>query len=414
MPISLLKKVVGDWQNVRDSLFKDLQKIESYLNAIPASPDSIPPRSDSVFTSPTPAIDTDLTDFFFINRLSEPIQSFTMNLSGDPVEGQRLTIRILDDGTPRVISWGSSFASREATLPTTTSASTYLYIELVYNAITSTWDCLSTGDGVQPLLVPHHTTHETGGSDAITSVAASVITSGQVALARGGTGVDLSASGGTHKILAQDASHVISARDLDAGDTVSGTFATARLGSGATSTNFLRGDSTFADSLPPGIILAYGVASAPSGWALCDGSAISRTTFSALFAIIGTTWGVGNGTTTFNIPDLRGRAPIGQGTGSGLTARTLAATTGEETHLLTTAETPAHSHGVTDPGHTHDFNTDISGLGGGPGWFGIAAPQPQAGVIVSNTTGISIQNAGGGGTHNNMQPSVVVNFIIKT
>lgn len=83
------------------------------------------------------------------------------------------------------------------------------------------------------------------------------------------------------------------------------------------------------------------------GWVECDGSTISRTIFSALFAAIGTTWGPGDGSTTFKVPDFRGRCLVGKGTGAGLTARELGLTNaGAETHLLSGAEsgTSAHTH----------------------------------------------------------------------
>jgi microcystin-dependent protein len=73
--------------------------------------------------------------------------------------------------------------------------------------------------------------------------------------------------------------------------------------------------------LPVGSVSMFAGSSAPTGWLLCNGAAVSRTTFSALFAIIGTTYGAGNGSTTFNVPDMRGRAAIGVGQGSGLTDR---------------------------------------------------------------------------------------------
>lgn len=96
--------------------------------------------------------------------------------------------------------------------------------------------------------------------------------------------------------------------------------------------------------LPAGAIQPYAGAAAPAGWLACDGTAVSRSTYSRLFAAIGTTWGAGNGSTTFNVPDLRGRAPIGAGTGAGLTARALAGSGGAETVTLTTATMPAHGH----------------------------------------------------------------------
>ncbi|HXJ22501.1 MAG TPA: tail fiber protein, partial [Polyangia bacterium] len=135
--------------------------------------------------------------------------------------------------------------------------------------------------------------------------------------------------------------------------------------------------------LPSGSIVPYGgpsganadagTAAVPAGWLLCDGSAVSRTTYASLFAAIGINFGGGDGITTFNLPDLRGRTIIGAGHGTGLTARTLGQTVGEETHTLSTSEMPAHSHTLTDPGHTH--TTGPTG-------------NPQAGqVALYNSTG---------------------------
>ena len=109
--------------------------------------------------------------------------------------------------------------------------------------------------------------------------------------------------------------------------------------------------SETAAGVPPGSIQLFAASSPPSGWLACDGTAVSRTTYARLFAAIGTTWGAGNGSTTFNLPDLRGRAAIGTGTGSGLTARTLADSGGAETHTLSADNLAAHTH--TGPSHTH-------------------------------------------------------------
>jgi microcystin-dependent protein len=144
-------------------------------------------------------------------------------------------------------------------------------------------------------------------------------------------------------------------------------------------------------SMPAGSMAMFAGSSAPSGWLLCQGQAVNRTANAALFAAIGTTWGAGDGSTTFNVPDLRGRAPIGAGTGPSLSARALGATGGAETHVLSIAEMPAH---------THTFGTSGSG-GGGITSGGQSAPQ--------NTS-----SQGGGAAHNNMQPFAVVNYIIKT
>jgi len=129
--ISLLKRNIGTWDQSRTWINEDFKKIEAFLNAIPDQVDHTAPRLDTVISSPAPAINADTTDIYTITQLAEPIQSFSMNLQGTPVEGQRLVIRILDNATPRAITWGSSFASRGATLPTTTTASTYLYVFLI-------------------------------------------------------------------------------------------------------------------------------------------------------------------------------------------------------------------------------------------------------------------------------------------
>lgn len=149
--------------------------------------------------------------------------------------------------------------------------------------------------------------------------------------------------------------------------------------------------------------------SAHNGWLKCDGTAVSRTTYAELFAIISTNFGSGDGTTTFNLPDARGRVLGTTGAGSGLTSRSLGASVGAETHTLTVGEMPVHSHGVTDPGHTHSYtnNTNDQTVSALPGET--AADQADlTATTVSSTTGITINNAGGGDAHNNMQPTLFI------
>jgi microcystin-dependent protein len=105
--------------------------------------------------------------------------------------------------------------------------------------------------------------------------------------------------------------------------------------------------------MPTGVILSYGAPTAPAGWLLCDGRAISRSTYAPLFNIISTNWGAGDGVTTFNLPDFRGRVPVGVGQQPGGTNFVLGATGGEEQHTLLLAELAAHAHAIADPGHTH-------------------------------------------------------------
>lgn len=179
--------------------------------------------------------------------------------------------------------------------------------------------------------------------------------------------------------------------------------------------------ATFAGFLP-GMSVDYRGSSAPSGWLLEDGTSYPTSTYPALFAVIGYTYG-GSGA-NFNVPDSRGRVNVGAGTGPGLSARTVGQTFGEETHQLTLSEMPTHSHGVNDPGHTHSgtYAKDIGGLSGSGGYGisgvrGIDSKNENAYVtpqgIPVATTGISIQSAGGNGAHNNMQPSIVSTRIIK-
>lgn len=147
-------------------------------------------------------------------------------------------------------------------------------------------------------------------------------------------------------------------------------------------------------SLPVGTVTMFGGASAPSGWLRCDGSTVSRSTYGALFAVLGTTYGPGDGATTFALPDLRGRAPIGAGQGSGLTNRTLGANLGEETHVLTEAEMPSHNHTYD----TKHYTGPSPSIGGGEAGFGP----------------VNTSSTGGNAPHNTMQPSLAVTFIIKT
>lgn len=101
------------------------------------------PRTNTVTSSATPTINVDTTDIFTITALATNITSMTTNLSGTPVNGQKLIIRILDNGTARTITWGASYVSRGATLPTTTVLSKYTYVGLIYNSTASKWDCVA-------------------------------------------------------------------------------------------------------------------------------------------------------------------------------------------------------------------------------------------------------------------------------
>lgn len=163
-------------------------------------------------------------------------------------------------------------------------------------------------------------------------------------------------------------------------------------------------------TLPTGSIMSYaGITPPPSGWLLCNGTEVSRTTYADLFSVISTTYGIGNGVSTFNLPDLRGRVIAGldgMGTspanritssGSGINGVILGATGGEETHTLDLTEIPPHSH---------DSPAEFSIGSGFNNGYGID------GMV--NTVGLETTTVGGGLAHNNTQPTMMLYYIIKT
>lgn len=164
-----------------------------------------------------------------------------------------------------------------------------------------------------------------------------------------------------------------------------------------------------APGTPIGSVIPYTGTAAPGGWLLCYGQAVSRTTYAALFAVTSTTYGVGDGATTFNVPDLRGRVVAGQDDMGGTSANRLTGVTGsvdgdvlggtggEETHTLITAEMPAHTHAIKCHAGANDGGATI----------------PES-VAASNNDNPSTDSAGGGGAHNNVQPTLILNYIVKT
>ena len=151
------------------------------------------------------------------------------------------------------------------------------------------------------------------------------------------------------------------------------------------------------DTLPIGGIIAFASDTIPNGWLLCDGRAVSRTEYSELFKAIGTKHGSGNGSTTFNLPNPKGRTLVGKDS-TDTDFNELGKTGGEKTHTLTVSEMP---------GHGHDFNYGerlVAQKGSD-----YAVPD------YANLTGkkITVSSVGGGQAHNNLQPYLAENFIIK-
>ena len=152
-----------------------------------------------------------------------------------------------------------------------------------------------------------------------------------------------------------------------------------------------------------GEIKLYGGSILPTGFLRCDGSAVSRTTYADLFSVIGVSFGSGDGISTFNLPDFGSRVPIGVGTGTdGNNERTtlLGTKEGEFEHTLTIAEMPAHTHNNSPTGRSSSTNT---------GSVSSVSVNDSTGITAPYQTG----SKGGGQSHNNMQPSVGVYYIIK-
>lgn len=151
-------------------------------------------------------------------------------------------------------------------------------------------------------------------------------------------------------------------------------------------------------AVPTGTIMYSLTQNMGNGWLLCDGREVSRTTYAVLFAEIGTRYGAGDNSTTFNLPDIRGRSPIGAGTGSGLSFRDInAATVGEENHTLTVNEIPSHSHTWIGP----TTRTEERGDGANVVWRG---SDPAA----------TTDAAGGGASHNTIHPCIIAWPFVKT
>ena len=174
---------------------------------------------------------------------------------------------------------------------------------------------------------------------------------------------------------------------------------------------------------PSGAIIAFAGSTAPTNWLLCFGQAVSRTTYAALFAVVGTAYSTGDGSTTFNIPDLRGRAIAGQdnmggtsanrltGLSGGVDGDVLGGAGGAESHTLTEAQMPSHKHNLfanvdgqgnltsTNQANRSDYSTGNSD-------YAIEGTATAATLGLSSATG-------GGAAHNIVQPTFILNYIIR-
>jgi microcystin-dependent protein len=255
--------------------------------------------------------------------------------------------------------------------------------------------------------------------------------------------------------------------------TISGTTATSVLTvdgieidtTGATADQVLRHNGTkfvpatlsTAYNVPVGAISLWATNSAPTGWLICDGSSVSKSVYAALYSVITDTYGESG--LNFNLPNLKGRIPVGRDSAQ-TEFDALGETGGAKTHTLTSTEMPshthtqnahthtqdshnhtqnAHNHGITDPGHFHTFNVWsffvqtnlVSGFQTTSNTGVLASTvntdTKTTGITINNQTPTNVattatnqnttatnQNTGGGGAHNNLQPYIVLNYIIKT
>ncbi len=274
---------------------------------------------------------------------------------------------------------------------------------------------------------------------------------GTLAITSGGTG-QTTANAAANAILPAQASN--SGKYLTTNGTDS-SWGTVTAGTALPAGSMQMFAGTVTQSAAAGVVTT----NAPSGWLLANGDIVSRTTYSALFTAIGTTYGAGNGSTTFALPDMRSRVPIGVGTGSGLTARTLGGTVGQENITIGSTNLPSHSHTFSPTGtlNTESNHYHASAAAGSHqhtgtnGWQPLVFTSTGGGANLAGGTTFqrynmeSVMNAAGSHTHGNtnvnsghthtftptagqttgngpgtgasltnMQPSIGMNYIIKT
>lgn len=190
-----------------------------------------------------------------------------------------------------------------------------------------------------------------------------------------------------------------------------------------------RSTPDLASGMPAGTIVQWPSNTTPANWLICDGSAVSRSAYASLFSAIGTTYGTGDGSTTFNLPNLKGRVPVGRDSAQ-TEFDTLGETGGAKSVTLSSSQIPSHTHSFSattssNGAHTHEYIIQ------NPGWvsgsfnsvlMGALNNQYTNGAVkgtvesngahthtFSGTTGAT----GGGEAHNNLQPYIVLNYIIK-
>lgn len=206
-------------------------------------------------------------------------------------------------------------------------------------------------------------------------------------------------------VVKTNATTILTANDADVTSTVPVVLP------GVPTTSLQAATKSYVDGLtgaPAGVVMSFAGVTAPTGFLACDGAAVSRSTYATLFAAIGTTWGAGNGSTTFNVPDLRGVFLRGAGTNN------TGSSSGAVGPAVGTYEADAylnHSHGITDPGHLHGITLAAPGVASGS--IGGYGPGTSSINTNSNTTGITVNTSTTGGTETRPKNYGIL-YIIKT
>lgn len=250
---------------------------------------------------------------------------------------------------------------------------------------------------------------QTSGTTAIAISTAQVVSLTNPLLpASGGTGIT-SLGTGVATALGQNVTGsggaVLATSPSIASPTLTGTPLAPTAAAGTNTTQVATTAFVLSNGAPTGGLIMWSTATAPSGWLLCNGAAVSRTTYAALFAIVGTTFGAGDTTTTFNLPNYVNRFPIGVGSTAALAA------TGGSNDAVVVSHT--HTATSTDAGHAHSYVAALDFRGAGVGNLGTRGGGETTGTGYASIT-TTVNTAGVSGTNANLPPYLGINFIIKT
>jgi hypothetical protein len=252
---------------------------------------------------------------------------------------------------------------------------------------------------------------QTSGTTAIAISSAQAVTlTNPLPAGSGGTGVS-SLGTGVATALGQNVTGSGSIV-LAASPTLTGTPLAPTATAGTNTTQIATTAFVLSNGAPTGGLIMWGTGTAPSGWLLCAGAAVSRSTYAALFAVIGTTFGVGDGTTTFNLPNYTNRTPYG--TTVGATGGSADAVVVSHTHTATSTVTdPQHSHTIVDGQVNTRTNPSFNWVGTGGASVGTTGASTNA-ASTGITVGTTNSTEGVSGTNANLPPYLGINFIIKT